>query len=113
MSVLEPSFSVPFSFPVVFTRDLWRLDSPLFADLVGRLEPHRQHRLLVAIDRGLATSTPSLISDITAYVYAHRDRLALAAPPLLIPGGEASKNDLTQTLRLLEAINLHGIDRQS
>jgi len=113
MSALEPSFSVPFSFPVVFTRGLWQPGRSLFADLVSRLEPHRQHRLLVAVDQGLAAATPALTSDISAYVCAHADRLALVAPPVLIPGGEASKNDLTQTLRLLELINTHGIDRQS
>ncbi len=113
MSVLEPSFSVPFSFPVVFTRDLWQPGSPLFADLVGRLEPGRQHRLLVAIDDGLAAASPSLIQRITNYVDAHAGRLALVAPPVLVPGGETSKNDLAHTLRLLELINTHGIDRQS
>lgn len=113
MSVLEPSFSVPFSFPVVFTRDLWQPNSPLFADLVGRLEPGRQHRLLVAIDAGLAAASPSLIGKITSYVAAHAGRLALVAPPVLVPGGETSKNDLAHTLRLLELINIHGIDRQS
>lgn len=113
MSVLEPSFSVPFSFPVVFTRGLWQPDSQLFAGLVGRLEPSRQHRLLVAIDEGLAASTPSLIPGITAYVAAHSGQLALVAPPVLVPGGEVSKNDLAHTLRLLELINTHGIDRQS
>ena len=113
MSVLEPSFSVPFSFPVVFTRDLWQPNSPLFADLVGRLEPGRQHRLLVAIDDGLAAASPSLIGKITSYVAAHADRLALVAPPALVPGGETSKNDLAHTLRRLELINAHGIDRQS
>ncbi len=113
MSALEPSFSVPFSFPVVFTRDLWRTDRPLFAGVVSRLEPRRQHRLLVAIDEGLAAATPTLIADVTAYVRAHSDQLALVAPPVLVPGGEVSKNDLTQTLRLLELINTHGIDRQS
>lgn len=113
MSVLEPSFSVPFSFPVVFTRGLWQPDSQLFAELVGRLEPSRQHRLLVAIDDGLAASTPSLIPGITDYVAAHAGQLALVAPPVLVPGGEVSKNDLVHTLRLLELINTHGIDRQS
>jgi 3-dehydroquinate synthase len=113
MSALEPSFSVPFSFPVVFTRDLWQPERPLFADLVSRLEPQRRHRLLVAVDQGLAAASPSLTADITAYVQAHAARLALVAPPVLIPGGESSKNDLTQTLRLLELINTHGIDRQS
>ena len=113
MSVLEPSFSVPFSFPVVFTRDLWRPDRPLFAGLVSRLEPHRQHRLLVAIDDGLAAAQPSLVPDIQAYVQAHAAQMALVAPPALVPGGETSKNDLSHTVRLLDLVNDHGIDRQS
>jgi 3-dehydroquinate synthase len=113
MSVLEPNFSVPFSFPVVFTRDLWQPDSSLFADIVSRLEPARQHRLLVAVDDGLAAAEPSLVPRIAAYVGAHSSKLALVAPPVLVPGGEVSKNDLTHTLRLLELINKHGIDRQS
>jgi len=113
MSVLEPSFSVPYSFPVVFTRDLWRPDEGLFADIVSRLEPRRQHRLLVAIDEGLATARPALIPDITAYVEAHADRLTLVTAPVLVAGGEASKNDLAHTLRLLQLINTHGVDRQS
>lgn len=113
MSRLEPSFSVPYSFPVHFTDGLWHDGQPLFADVVRRLEPGRQHRVLVVVDDGLAAARPSLIGDIERHAAAFASAFTLVAPPVLIPGGEASKNDLSHTLRLLELINTHKIDRQS
>jgi 3-dehydroquinate synthase len=113
MSRFEPSFSVPYSFPVHFTRSLWHVDQPLFADVLRRLEPGRQHRVLAVVDAGLADARPSLIAEIEQYAAAHADAFLLVAPPVRIPGGEASKNDLSHTLDLLALINRHKIDRQS
>jgi len=113
MSRLEPSFSVPYSFPVHFIRDLWHIDQPLFAEVVRRLEPDRQHRVMVVVDGGLAAALPSLTGDIERHAAAFADAFTLVAPPMLIPGGEESKNDLAHTLRLLELIHVHKIDRQS
>lgn len=113
MSRLEPSFSVPYSFPVHFTRGLWHVDQPLFADVLRRLEHGRQHRVLAVVDAGLAAARPSLIGEIERYAGAHVNACALVAPPVLLPGGEASKNDLSHTLDLLALINRHKIDRQS
>jgi 3-dehydroquinate synthase len=113
MSRLEPNFSVPFSFPVHFTRDLWATGSPVVAQVVSRIEPERHHRVLVVVDDGLAAARPSLITDIERHASEFASVFSLVAPPVLIPGGEVSKNDIAHTLRLLELINIHKIDRQS
>ena len=111
--MLQPSFSVPYTVAVSFVRDLWNVDQPLFANLISRLEPGRQHRLLVAVDDGLAAARSSLIAEIERYAAAYASVLSLVCAPVLVPGGEASKNDLSHTLRLLDLINTHKIDRQS
>ena len=113
MSRPDPSFSVPYSYPVHFTRDLWRDDQPLFADVVRRCESDRQHRVLVVIDDGLVAARPSLPAEIERHAKAFADAYTLVAPPVLIPGGEVSKNDISHTLKLLELINRYKIDRQS
>lgn len=82
MSRLEPSFSVPYSFPVYFTRNLWQTGHNLFSDVVRRCEPSRHHRVLVVVDDGLAAARPSLITDIQAHAAAHADAFSLVAPPL-------------------------------
>lgn len=113
MSRLEPSFSVPYSFPVYFTRNLWQTGHNLFSDVVRRCEPSRHHRVLVVVDDGLAAARPSLTSDIQAHAAAHADAFSLVAPPVLLPGGEVSKNNIAHAMSLLELINVHKIDRQS
>jgi 3-dehydroquinate synthase len=106
-------FSVPFRFPVFFTRNAWHPDNLAFVDTVRRLEPERRHRVLVVIDSHVAGATPSLASDIERYFAAHSASLSLVTAPVIVPGGEAVKNDLSHTLFLLKDVNDFGIDRQS
>jgi 3-dehydroquinate synthase len=113
MFQIDPSFAVPFRFPVFFTRDLWAPGQPLFADVFRRLESDRQHRLLVVVDDGLAAAQPELLGLIERYAELHSSAIELVTPPVLLPGGETSKNDWSHTMRLLSLINDHRIDRQS
>jgi 3-dehydroquinate synthase len=106
-------FSVPFSFPVFFTRNAWHLDNSIFVDTVARLEPERRHRVLVVIDNHVASTNRTLVTDIERYFAAHSDRLTLATAPVIAVGGEAAKNDLSHTLFVLKDVNDFGIDRQS
>jgi 3-dehydroquinate synthase len=85
----------------------------VFVETLRRLEPDRRHRVLVVIDEHVATAHPTLAAEIDGYFAAQRDALALVAPPLVVPGGEAVKNDLTHPLLLLKQINDTGLDRQS
>lgn len=87
-------FSVPFEYPVVFTRGLFDLQNRALVDALGRLEPDRCHRVLVFVDEDLAKANPGLQGAISAYAEHHSDAMSLAAPPVRIPGGEKIKNDL-------------------
>ena len=106
-------FSVPFRFPVTFTRGVWETRNPIFAETIGSVETDRRHRVLVAVDDHVARANPSLLPNVEGYFAAHADVLDLVCPPLLVPGGEAVKNDVTHCFRILERINDVGLDRQS
>ena len=106
-------FSVPFEYPVHFTEGIFSPGSHDLADAVASREPGRRHRLLVVIDSGVAEAWPSLPADIARYVEAHRERLRLAAEPIVVPGGEASKNDPAHTERLQARLDALGMDRHS
>jgi 3-dehydroquinate synthase len=106
-------FSVPFLFPVQFTRAAWDPANCTVVDLVRRLEPARRHRVLVVVDEHVARAQPWLPRAIRAYAAAHADALDLIAEPILVPAGEAAKNDLSHPFRLLQSINDKGLDRQS
>src|SRR5207244_10310337 len=85
----------------------------VFVDTLRRLEPDRRHRALVVIDAHVATAHPTLTAEIDAYFGAHADALTLAAPPIVVPGGEAVKNDMTHPFLVLKHVNDVGLDRQS
>jgi 3-dehydroquinate synthase len=106
-------FSVPFSFPVHFTRGAWDASNLAIVDTVRRLEPQRRHRVFVAIDEQVAHARPQMLAAIAAYFDAYAASLQLVGEPLIVPGGESAKNDLVRPLQVLQHINDHGLDRQS
>jgi 3-dehydroquinate synthase len=110
---LSVNFSVPFRYAVHFTERVFNPDNRIFVDAVRRLEPGRRHRLFTVIDDGVARAHPELIRSLQSYAVAHAESLVLADEPMLVPGGERSKNDPALVTRLHERMAQLGIDRQS
>jgi 3-dehydroquinate synthase len=106
-------FSVPFRFPVHFTRDAWDPTNTVLADVVRRGEVDRRHRVLAIIDARVASAHTRLPEHISAYFAAFPDALDLVAAPVIVPGGEVVKNDFSHPLDILKRINEVGLDRQS
>jgi 3-dehydroquinate synthase len=106
-------FSVPFEFPLHFTRGVFHHRNDLLARIVSRLEPARRHRVMVVIDERVASTNPNLQDEILGYAAAHERTIELTGPPLIVPGGEQVKNTFSHTLDVLESINDSGLDRQS
>ena len=113
MSLTYHGFSVPFRFPVSFTRGAWAPGNSTFVSTIRSHEPTRRHRVLVVLDDQVARTRPRLADEIEAYVASFAGSLELVARPMLVPGGETSKNDLTHCYRVIQAIHDLGLDRQS
>ena len=111
--MVRQSFSIEFDFPIYFTRDLFGSGSRVLVDAVTRLEPGQRHRLLFVLDGAVVEQTPSLLAEIDSHVTSYPRVLELAGEPVIVPGGEGCKNDLTQTHRVLAQLNACGIDRHS
>ncbi|MFO1152637.1 MAG: 3-dehydroquinate synthase [Rhodospirillales bacterium] len=105
--------TVAFDYPVHFTTGLFHPDNPLLSQVVGRREPQRRHRLLVAIDSGVERARPDLAARIAAYGARHGGKLEIVCPPLGVEGGEGCKKDSRHLQALLAALHRHHIDRQS
>lgn len=105
--------SVPFEYPVYFTERIFSPENPDLRDAVSAREPGRRHRMLVVVDGGVADAWPRLGEDIAAYAAAHAGALSLAGEPVIIPGGEACKNDPAVAEGLWARLDALGIDRHS
>jgi len=136
MKVIRERFSVSFAYPVHFTRRVFAKGNALLASIlcsgepVARLAQHSsaatpppgaqhssaattQRRVLLVIDSGVADATPPLMKEISDYFHAHRDRITLAAPPLIVPGGEHAKNGWGGVREIMTRAGGAHLDRHS
>ncbi|MCC6763575.1 MAG: 3-dehydroquinate synthase [Deltaproteobacteria bacterium] len=113
MSLHWQRITVPFDYPVYFTRDVLAAANGDLVEAIARREPERRHRLLAVIDDGVARAWPGIVGRVAAYVAAHAERLTLAAEPLVVAGGERVKNEHGELGRLHARLHALGIDRQS
>ncbi len=113
LQTYRQAISVPFEYPVCFTRDLFHLDNPLLADTMNRLGEDRRHRAAVYIDSGVAEAFPGLSADILKYFESRPNVLSLAASPRILPGGEPAKNGWHHIHTIIEEVSRLHLDRQS
>ncbi len=106
-------FSVPYHYPVAFTRDLFAPDNPLLIEMLALRERDKRHRCLIYIDEGVAVAQPTLVSRIIDYFTVHAARAELLETPVLVPGGESIKMKLSGIIQAQEAIHRLGVDRHS
>ena len=113
MTPLQQTFSVPFTYTVWFTNGLFYAGNPLFRDFLHQqATPGIVRKLLVVLDEGVAKNHPDLPARIRRYL-SDCDGVIPVADPILVPGGEAAKNDPALVDRLVDAVNDYGIDRHS
>jgi 3-dehydroquinate synthase len=121
MDVIEQEFQVRVRYPVHFTTGVFTPSNRLLCDLVSSGGASNQSssgdmapaRVVAVLDRGVERAHPSLVDAISAYCTAHQDALMLAAPVVVVPGGEAVKNDRRHLDRILDAINAAELCRHS
>lgn len=103
-----------FDYPVVFTHDL--LD-PANEDLwwcLNVLPRGRQpQRIFTVVDDGVAGTRPELLDRWRAYFSPRASEVEPCATPLVIPGGEAAKNDPDLVPRLWSAFAKAKLDRHA
>ncbi|WP_434620959.1 3-dehydroquinate synthase [Azospirillum sp. B2RO_4] len=112
-SIVRQRFAVTFDYAVAFTRDAFDPANSTLADAMGTAGADPRPRCLAFVDMGVLAGHPALPEAIAAHFAARDDLATLVAPPRLLPGGEAVKNDPALIGQMHDAILGHGIDRHS
>src|SRR5260221_5138078 len=113
MDYLEQSFSVKFEYRVFLTSGLFQdQNKTLSQSLRDRTVAGTNQKILFVIDKGVSDAHPSLSTDIHHY-FSKYDAVGLAGDLLILPGGEAAKNDPALFDNLVAAVDRYGIDRHS
>ncbi|NJY61954.1 3-dehydroquinate synthase [Salinimicrobium sp. CDJ15-81-2] len=108
---IRQSFTLPVAYDVYFTEDLFDPSNSTFRQVLSQ-KTENKLKLLFVIDRGLLEKTPGLQKKIRTYC---EDILQLEdlPTPIILPGGEESKNNLDHVTSVLDQINKNGISRHS
>ena len=110
---IQQTIAVTWDFPVTFTHGLFRPGNKVLLDTFQRLNETRRHRALVFVDGHVAKARPDLAKEIEAFFAAHKPQAELAAAPVIVPGGEAIKNDFSLVEGFMRLMLEKHMDRQS
>jgi 3-dehydroquinate synthase len=108
--IIEQTFSVPFRYPVCFVEGIFNKNNPMLAKFLNN---GKKAKAFFVVDSGVAEAFPNLLEDIKAYSQTFQHVFQLCAEPLVVPGGEESKNDEESFKKIVDATHLYGIDRHS
>jgi 3-dehydroquinate synthase len=112
MNALHQNFHVNFRYGVYFTKNIFNRSNPLLLNVL-KDNDSVSGKVLFVIDEGVMNAFPNLIEVIKDFTDFHSDEVELVAEPLIIAGGEESKNNRIYLERILEAINKYKICRHS
>jgi 3-dehydroquinate synthase len=113
MSVIERSIQVGYQLRVHFTRNVFDPANLVLKNTLTSDEPQLVKKVLIVLDEALAQTRPELASQIEHYFSAHTDSLNLICAPLVIEGGERTKNSDFHIPEIHSQIDRHHIDRHS
>lgn len=113
MDYLQQSFGVRFEYKVFFTDHLFDRRNHCFADfLQTSSDTATRKKIFFVVDGGVLHHHPGLLEDVRSY-FRKDLGVVLASDMLVIPGGEAAKNDERLFYQIVAAVNQYGIDRHS
>jgi 3-dehydroquinate synthase len=102
-----------YDYPVYFTRDVLDPDNPCLTQALARIEPSKRQRVAIFVDEGVAFAIPDLLPRVARYALHHSDRIEIAGDVVVVPGGEAVKNQHDCVEHMLRDLASRRIDRQS
>lgn len=113
MKRIRQEFNISFGYDVAFTEGLFKPSNPLFAQQVETDPEKPVPKLLFILDEGVVRHHETLFEQILAYGEAYEGQFSIIQKPIILPGGEAAKNDPDLVQGILEEVERAEIDRHS
>lgn len=110
---INQSIAVSFNYEVYFTKKIFDLTNPTLAQLITADGETKPKKILTVVDAGLLQSQPTLLEQLKAYTKFYAETLNLAVEPMIVPGGEAAKNDHGLVEQIHQIIDQAGLCRHS
>ena len=119
---IQQRVEVSFNYPVHFTNGIFDLDNPLLRQVITNDGEAKPKKVVVVVDGGLLEHRNGLLEQLQKYcdtrsvmptAYRNSSILTLSAEPLVVPGGEAAKNNPGLVEEIHKLVDSAGICRHS
>lgn len=110
---IKQEFSITYQYQIYFTQALFALSNELLVDIIEQTDNRLPAKLGVVIDAGVVEHHPHLVQEIISYAQQHATTINLCGAPLVVQGGEDSKNTFQYVDQVLALINEEKIDRHA
>lgn len=105
--IIKQKFSIDFQYDILFTRNIFSPENNHLARILGD-----GAKLVLVIDEGILQANDTLLPEIDLY-FRRLPAIKLLAPPLIVTGGEETKNSTKELIRVLELIDQAKVDRHA
>ncbi|MBE9216757.1 3-dehydroquinate synthase [Plectonema cf. radiosum LEGE 06105] len=110
---IQQRVEVTFNYAVHFTNGIFDLDNPLLAQVVASDGEAKPKKVVAVVDGGLLEHRHGLLEQLREYCDRHSEILTLCESPLVVPGGEAAKNNPYLLEDIHQLVDKAGICRHS
>lgn len=110
---IQQRVEVSFNYPVHFTNGIFDLDNPLLTRVISSDGEAKPKKVVVVVDAGLLTHQDGLLEQLQKYCDRNSHILTLSAEPMVVPGGEAAKNNPRLVEEIHQLVDAAGICRHS
>ena len=112
-SRIERTISVSWHHQVLFTQNVFDAENPTLRNALVEEESTGPRKTLFILDESLALAMPTLASEIEAYFKTHSDSLSLVCPPIIMEGGERTKNSYFHVSEVQSHADRYHLDRHA
>lgn len=114
MPSIERDIRVTFRHQIHFTDGIFRSENPLLRDVMADEDlAGRRKKALVVMDENVARCVGGVVEGVQRYFRDHDEELELVCPPLVIEGGERTKNSYFHVSEIQSHAERRHIDRHS
>ena len=112
-SRIERTITVNWRHQVLFTQNVFDAENATLRDALVDGEEREPRKTLIVVDEALAKAQPTLLTQIQAYFKTHSDCLNLVCEPVVMEGGERTKNSYFHVSEVQSQVDRYHIDRHS
>jgi len=111
--MIRRTFQVSYELQVQFTKNVFEPTNLVLKTVLDQGGNGRPHKTIVILDEALASTQPDISRRIETYFETHSEQLQLVCPPIIIEGGERTKNSYFHVSEIHSHLDRYHIDRHS